>query len=283
MNMKRFNSVALGIAAGVFSSRSAIADTVTGYTNNPLPALQIGIAVNGDNGVFNNYTATEYSGAINWTRTASTGATPAFQTYNPSTGAGTSGTATFTSFCIDLVENVGVPSGPYTYDVVDPTAAPLRSASPSYNTISSSGKAILESLWFDNISTAMTSDVGQAAFQIAIWDVVFGSDYTHVDNTSSNFYVTPGGQSAAVIALANSWLQTTATQISGGSAIYENLLALTSSGAQDQLVSTGDFNVGSPGGSPVPLPLTASGGLSLFGILAANELRRGLRSRVRRS
>jgi hypothetical protein len=269
MSMRRLNRCAallLAVAAGCAGVTSARADTVTGSTLSPLPADQLGIKLNGIQGIPNG-SETVYAGAINWSRSSSTGTVGGFETYN-SAGAGTVGTATFTSFCIDIVQDVYVPGGPYTYNVVDPTAAPIESPG-SYNLITSAEKYQLQALWGDYISTAMKTADGQAAFQIAIWDIVFGTNKTSVTDTSSAFSVY--NASSNVTSLANTWLTQSLTD-STNPATFANLLALTSTSAQDQLVSTGG-GLGSPPSVSVPLPMAAQGGIALLGLTAVRQLR----------
>ncbi len=194
--------------------------------------------------------------------------------------------STFSTFCLDLVDNVGV-GGNYTF-IVDPalSTAPRPAAG---GPMGSDAALEMQSLYANHFGT-LSSDADRVAFQLSIWSIVynvFGENM--VNNSGLNFFVV-GGVNSSVINEANGWLAAAynaATTLTGP--FDSNVVALlgtqvpgTDSFAQDQ-VFVGDV----PGGG-VPnfgVPEISSSGLGslaalLVGMMAIRESKRGVRRGV---
>jgi hypothetical protein len=181
--------------------------------------------------------------------------------FNWSTVSGAPGLPNqFVTFCIELDQEIS-PGNQYTYNLVPPedgSQPGIGTGGPGNNGPIGIAKADqISQLWgmhFPDIDNAVTA----AAFQITIWEIVFGSSFTPMVYTGDPQSASDG---AAAIALASTWLadvQTPEPQF------YEsNLVALTSPTAQDQVTVL----------APAPAPL-ALAGIGLLGLL-------GFRRRIR--
>lgn len=264
--------VALGVVG-----QAASASTVIGNTLAPLPPNIIGVRLDGVNGVNNqangSWSGSVFAGGIEWSRIGGS-STQSFFDYNFTTGDGTLSLSKFTSYCIDIVEDVYVPYGPYRYDVKDPTQAPLK-AGYAYDLITPLKAQLLAALWGEHIqdSFTMTSAGGQAAFQAAVWNIVFDNDYTVTYSSTAHFSMT---DSPDIASLANQWLGDAKFAVDNNVGPRAKLLALTSptvdgdggvsNSAQDQLVA-------------VPLPASVQAGGVLIGLLGLGKLFRTVRRR----
>jgi hypothetical protein len=168
--------------------------------------------------------------------------------YNGSSQGTTAGTysGTFDGnpliwWCVDLAKHVTVPGGPYN----DYTAAPFQSPPLGF---SAGRQADLARLFVNDFSLAQLSTQNSAAFQIAIWDILFDNDYG--SSPTSIFTYGGAGQfgissgSSTTIALAQSWVN----GLGSGSTPFQ-LFQLTSPTHQD-FVGPG----GTPGLHLVPEP-----------------------------
>lgn len=163
----------------------------------------------------------------------------------------------FSTFCIEITQDVSL-NTQYGYELASLQTSPQPT--PNYwiptNGMGSADATKIEQLWtadYSNVDNAATA----AAFQFAIWKIIYGSQLTF----------SGGSAVSSDLTLANSWL--TALPANEADA---NVVALSSSytnspnpGSQDQITAA-------PSGySSAPLPATAlSGGVLLFclGILA---------------
>src|SRR4029453_7780107 len=128
-------------------------------------------------------------------------------------------------------------------------AAPFQSPPLGF---SAARQADLQRLFTNDFGLALTSAQNSAAFQIAIWDILFDNDY----GSSAPSISTYGGAgqfgissgNAATIALAQSWVNA----LGSGSASYP-LYQLTSPTHQDFITPT------APGLVPEPSALSLLG------------------------
>jgi hypothetical protein len=167
----------------------------------------------------------------------------------------------FVTFCIELNQPITTKPGmnQYTYNVApleDGGLPGLGYGGPGNNGPLGTTKANeIRQLWGMHYGD-VTDVVTAAAFQITIWEIVYGPYFTPIaDNVPGDPII--GTDGAAAIALAASWLADVQTP---NPSVYENnLMALTSPTAQDQIVLI----------APVPAPggftLAAIGAIALLG------------------
>jgi hypothetical protein len=86
-------------------------------------------------------------------------------------------------WCIDLLKHVSVPGGPYT----DYTAADFQSAPLTFTEAT-----LLKTLFSQAYAVPPTSAHAAAAFQVAIWDVIFDDDFK-VATGGAGFGIAPSG------------------------------------------------------------------------------------------
>jgi hypothetical protein len=239
--MRKIAFHALALAAALFPASFAAADTVTATLNNCGPAEIVTVHYDGQN------LGQGYAGFINWTATASSGSTAP--------------TGNFSTFCIDLTQDIYIGSG-YSFTITDMTSAP----DPTPPTFGGPGMGPTNAQDITNLYAEQYSSIGSdsdkaAAFQIAIWEMLYETG-TLGDITSGNFYVT--GQNSNVTTLADDYV--TAALGAGNLTFSNEILAMSSSTAQDQLF----IGPPNPQYAPVvPTPAALIGGIPLLGALAA--------------
>ncbi|HQR12094.1 MAG TPA: PEP-CTERM sorting domain-containing protein [Casimicrobiaceae bacterium] len=144
-------------------------------------------------------------------------------------------------WCVDLAKHVTVPGGPYT----DYTKAVFQS---SPLTFSAARVLDLDRLFTNDLGVALTNAQYSAAFQLAIWDVLFDNDHNlSTYGGAGQFGVSSAG--AGTIALAQSFIDNLGTD----TPVFA-LSQLTSPGHQD-FITPGSPNI-------VPEP----SGLALLGV-----------------
>lgn len=230
--LKKYLHLGLAALAAGLLAMPAAADTVTATFNSVSPSTIFYYTLNGSG-------LAAYTGQINWTRTGGT------QPGLPETA--------FSTFCIELTQHIQL-NHSYTYDVMD-----LSQAS---NPAMGEGKAQdIGRLWAKYHPLADDSPNNAAAFQVAIWEILYDTD--HLLNAGHFRAKYP---TAAPATIAQGWL----SDLSWNGAL-PNLLAMKSATAQDQVF------VGPPPtpeyGNPVaaPLPGAAWGGAVLLGLLAGRR------------
>jgi hypothetical protein len=234
----------------------ARADSVTVTLDNVSPSRIVGVTYN------NQSLGSVYAGALNWHGQA---------------GNVHDLTGSFSTFCIDLTQDVYLGST-YTYVVADPSLAPdplpptESPGSPGLGAASLQRIENLYALQYDGIGS--DNDRG-AAFQIAIWEMLFDTGATH-DVTAGQFAVT--GASANVVTLANQFVSDALTP--DALSFHNELLALTSRTAQDQLFVGAAIPQGGPPLAAVPTPAAAIGATPLLGALAFFKRRRRRRDEL---
>lgn len=199
------------------------------------------------------------AGLMNWTQTSHT------------TGGNLVGNGNgFVTYCIDLAQFVSSPS---TFNVTtDPSLVPNpSSATGSLVTawagdVSKTKETALLRLFAKHYSPANPSGDYHAAFQLAIWEIIFE---TTPGNKSLSSGTTNATGVAAAITTANNWLS---NLFAGGSYALGSFVFLTSGDHQDQIVYREPPN---PGPTPeVPVPTAAAAGLMLLGGLGVRRLSR---------
>ena len=247
--MKNYGRMAGWAAAGIVSSGGSIANaaTITARLDNVDPGRIIGVHYNGSS------LGQAYAGVMNWTG-------------NAANEGGLDGR--FSSFCIDLTQDVLL-GQTYSFATagIQDAPNPLPPTAPIGATgMGATNAQFIEKLYaleYDNIGS--DHDRG-AAFQIAIWEILFDTSPSH-DVTGGMFGVS--GASASVVSLSNNFVA--AALAPGAMTFHQQILALTSATAQDQLVLGGPSNTlvpPPPPGVPVPSPAAAFGALPLLGGLA---------------
>jgi hypothetical protein len=192
-------------------------------------------------------------------------------------------TGDFTTFCIEIMQDVIINST-YTFNVGAVKDAPTPGAlvvpysGANHNGAMGQTKAdLIGKLWalhhadtlVNNLANMGDKAAGAAAFQTAIWEIVYENSGAFSLSTG-DLKASQSGSSAAsgkAITIAGTWL----TQLSDSTPYTApNLRALSSAGYQDQIF---DLPVPPPA-SGTPLPSAACGGLALFGLAAAVRRRR---------
>lgn len=250
--MKNFGRLAVLVAVGSVSVAGvARAESVTATLDGVSPARIVGLSYN------DQWLGNAYAGALNWHGEATN-------------GQGFDGR--FTTFCIDLTQDVYLGST-YTYDVVNTNLAPnpLPPTAPVGATgMGATNQQRLENLYALEYDRIGSDDDRGAAFQIAIWEMLFDTGATH-DVSTGQFAVS--GASTDVINLANQFV----TESTGPLALTfgNQLFALTNATAQDQLyVGPPQSPEHGPPLTAVPTPAAAFGALPLLGGLALLKQRR---------
>jgi hypothetical protein len=117
---------------------------------------------------------------------------------------------------------------------------------------------LIRELWARDYTSIGSSNSLAAAFQMAIWEIVYdGSSLANLNLGSGSFYVNSG--SASTINQANTWL----SQLTGSGPRENNLTALIDNYAQDYVTYIPPSSHGGPPPS-VPLPASLWGGLALL-------------------
>ncbi len=159
-----------------------------------------------DSGV--GYAGPVKAGQFNWQRTGGT--------YSGLQG-------NFGTFCIEIHQDI-FPGNNYTYDVNTVANAPLP-INILYGTPMGAAKAAkISELYGRNFAT-LAGDVAYAAFQLAIWDIV----YDNVDGVNNGVFRAQGF--GAAMPLADFWL----SQLDGTGPMMGGLGALSSDDWQDQI------------------------------------------------
>jgi hypothetical protein len=251
--------LALAVAAGlgVVSARSAQADTVVATITGVIP------------GSLNNVVSLDGTqeaggvGAIQWTPASASNNAP----FN----------APFATFCIDIPDHIFL-GATYTFTTGSLANAPQPSAYPTGTSgPMGAGKAAeLGELYAQDFSAAGAAGAdGLAAFQLAIWNIVYDTD-TSVSPGAGTFFAVGGPSIDPIsIGLANTWLSTLTPSPTAAN-VLQALIATPmgtsgtgSADGQDQIVinpfqTTGD----------TPLPSAAVGGGVLLAGLAAVSLKK---------
>jgi hypothetical protein len=239
----RIQSIAAAavFAAGSFLSSNASADTVSATWLSADPYLSTNVKVVDFHGFSMN--ATGKVGVNNWLVTATTSDLFAVN-------------QVFDAFCIELRQNVSNPSV-FTVGSVDTAPDPDYPTTDAILGIGSPKANYLRELWgefYDDIHVGTTAqqNINGAAFQLAVWNIVYDEDFT---TSSGTFYATtqPAAQTQA-----DDWLE----YIRDNNGAMANLIALTNPQGQDMITAV-----------HMPTPVAAGMGLSCL-VLAMMRRRR---------
>jgi hypothetical protein len=141
----------------------------------------------------------------------------------------------FTTFCIELTQDITW-GQQYTYTLTPLANAPTPGSSQTggANGMGTGKATAISQLWAAFYPTIGTNGNLAAAFQLDVWEIEYNGVPTNP--TTSNYFAGGNFQASgndAVITQANTWLNYLAANPNLPQA--EGLVALTSSGAQDQL------------------------------------------------
>ncbi len=177
-------------------------------------------------------------------------------------------------FCAELTQSA--PSNDYftTYGVYDPTVPPEGGfANWAFPDGMDSDTALDLKRLHDNYSDDLGSTTNQAAFQLAMWEIIYETASTYnVRDTSSQkgaFYAYLESGSSEYISLANSWLSDL-----GSADPTRNLRILADSCRQDYAIA---IDVPTPPPGVIPEPITMIG-LASGIAAAAGYVRKRLRA-----
>ena len=173
----------------------------------------------------------------------------------------------YVTFCTELTQNINFGNS-YNYDIDSLSIAPVPNDSINAafpHLIGGMGTyraGLVQNLYDQYFSVALDSSVNAAAFQLAIWEIVYEEGLAEGDNSTLNvsdgdFTISnnnAGNQSQTqAITLANTWLSTLS------SVGVTTLVALTNDTYQDQILLI-----------PLPAPVLMAG----LGLLAVPLIRR---------
>lgn len=260
-------AVLLGaLAVTALSATSALAATVTtNYSGLRPNALAVRIAFNNTRdsapGTQNYHV---YAGQMNWSN---------------SVGNGFSVPSSFFTYCIEFTQNVKT-SGSTTYTVENLADAPKPFGNPPGNPSAGMGvenglgttrkkDTLIRQLWNNFSTAAAATNTASAAFQLAIWKIIYE------DSTSANAFtnITVGNlryteSDANLISTANSYLSWLTNAANANASQAGGLVAFTNSQFQDQIFNdTSGGNPPSFGATPIPLPASVAMGGSLFAFM----------------
>jgi hypothetical protein len=241
----------LATAAALSLATAAQADTITANCSSVLTwNTPVSVSVNGGSSF-----SSAYATQIRWTKTASTGT------------LGNAIATSFNTYCIQLSEDVYVPSTNNNYTVTQNiAAAPLPGSG-----MGAAAADHLQALFGLQGATAIATNdqTISAAFQLAIWEIVGDSDL----NLATGLF--RAAASSNIMSLAQSYLNSIAN-IATGTYNDPHLVALTSpvpglnGSIQDQITVL----PGLPSdGLLVPLPASSIGGLGLLAFAGFRRMR----------
>ena len=160
------------IAVAILLSTAGVAQAASVEANYTLPYKQGNIDF-----LLNNSSKTVIAGIFKWTRTESTN-----DDYN---GTDPTILKTFYTFCVEIGSTADQPSK--WDDIVSGT---VGTENPTYNgTVSVAEAKKLSSLWssYDPLASISSAE-DAAAFQVAVWNIVYSDDWDlDASNTSDNF------------------------------------------------------------------------------------------------
>jgi hypothetical protein len=194
----------------------------------------------------NGQTVSGYTGPYTWSKVSGSNALP----------------STFTTFCVELLQNT---NNPTTYTLTSLSNVPQPGTGvPGGPGMGTTRANLISGLWGTFYSQTLGNYDNAAAFQLAIWEFVYGSsaDGWNLTDTSANYYVTSGTHSDGtshlaatdpVVQEAQSWVNFI---VAGVNVKMENdLIGLTNSTYQDQVATVP---------APPSLLLAGFGGLGLL-------------------
>jgi hypothetical protein len=246
VGLKRKLILAVGaMIASAGLAGAASADTITAKVlnvNSGSPYETVNLTVG----------STSYSGAISgeqhWQRTS---------------GAPVGTSDNFNTFCIEIMQDVYLGQS-YTF-----TLNPNLAGAPTPGNLVGGGTGggmgsaradMIRALWAHAYPT-LPDDAHRAAFQAAIWEIVYESSANPL-TIGDGYFKLSASDPTEVAGDAQQYLDWLSSA-NLATAPQANLIALTSSTAQDQITAV-----------PVPAPQAAVAGAALLGVLGLGKLRR---------
>lgn len=169
----------------------------------------------------------------------------------------------FTTFCIEINQPVRV-GRVHTYEVVELADAPFPGVGAGNGKGMGDEKAYdIQRLWANYYDDIGNDNVKAAAFQIAIWEILYDQD---LSLSRGAFQARYG--SADPVRIAQGWLK----NLSWDGDLPE-LAALTSPTAQDQVFALPVSSSAPPAAIPLPASIWAGSAL-LIGLVVAQRIRR---------
>jgi hypothetical protein len=238
--MQRMKGNVLVVLAGLLALAMppAMAETVTARIDNVNPYKPVDI-------VFNGHRETEWAGVMNWTRLGGSYA---------GLGGANSSNNVFSTFCIELTQSVWL-GFTNTYTVADLILA------PNTRPMGSPKSDLLRELW-GRYRDSVINETTAAAFQVAVWDIVYDGDKSVVNG---DFHLATPTNSIGTT--AQGWLNTL-----NGTGPMPILGAMTDPSYQDQVFFISNSV---PQDTPtVPLPASVWGGGAILMSLVVSRIRR---------
>ena len=260
--MQVVKTFALALAASMVAfGASAAGLGVRAKLNNINPSNTVKVDVeyiNSSNNVPGTPTGNINAGVNNFTRSSSNNSS------NDYTGPGLTKGGTFQAFCIELNQSVSTNSW-VDYQITPLSDSPNPGTGiPGVNGMGAAKATALQKLWFSYFADALISNVNAAAFQLAVWEIVYEGEVGEADGTpaynvgNGNFrYMTTGSTANTIKNLANTYLAGYANATG-----LANLIALSANGKQDMVTAL------PPPPPPVvgvvPLPSAVYAGMALL-------------------
>ncbi len=182
---------------------------------------------------------TTTAGIFDWTRTGGDASNP---------------TGDFKSFCVELDQTLSL-GNTFTYEIIATSEGPKPGLALGAGPMGQTKADMLAKLWAAHFDQALLSNANAAAFQVAVWEIVYDGNLDLFDGGFQARY-TNLGSAPVFVQTAQSWLDGL-----GNLTEMAALRVMSNGSRQDQLVM-------------VPLPAAAWAGLSLIGAVA---MRRKLR------
>lgn len=280
---KLASGVAICSTVLVLSSGQVKADSVDiqAYVDGAPAPSQL-VTVHYTSAVLGNVDTGAYAGLINWDRAQIISGSSSLFGDLPSSFASS---GTFSTYCIDIAQDIAVNGGPYDYSGLTTSLAdtPVVSAA-GYTGMGSTAATDIANLYANEYAAVSGSGAIQydsasdtdsnagdkaAAFQIAIWQIIYGTSGLSVADSTNVFYVSSyGGMDTTefneITGMADRFVAEAGTATG---TLNGTLLALTDSTLQDQLIVG---NSASPAAT-VPMPKAAVAGLVLMSGLAVKQ------------
>lgn len=254
MSVKTKFAVALATAVTMITGALASANTVSANFLSANPGNQAFNVTYRNTSNVSTSTGNIRAGLMNWTQTAFTGS-----------GTLVGNNSNFVTYCIDLAQNVNS----NTFNVTsDASTVPNPLTSTGSLTTAWAGdstktkEAALKRLYAKHFNAANTSGDYHAAFQLAVWEIIF-------ETTTGDKSLTSGTTLSTGVAAAISQASLFVTNLYDGGTFAEgSFVYLTGNNNQDQIfyrpLSFGDLPV-------IPLPAASLGGLMLLGMIGAKR------------